>query len=62
MKVPGPFDKTTVDALKKANSELKVLAAFGGWALDVGFSKAAASGSMETLAQQIVDFKDTYGL
>ena len=37
---------------------MKVLAAFGGWNLDPGFSEAADSGDMSSLAAKIVDFRE----
>jgi hypothetical protein len=36
---------------------MKVLAAFGGWNLDAGFSEAADSKDMSDLAQKIVTFR-----
>ena len=41
---------------------MKVLAAFGGWNLDAGFSKAANTGDMAPLAEQIVKFKSDNNL
>lgn len=34
---------------------MKIFAAFGGWALDEGFSQAADTGDMKDLAQDFVD-------
>jgi len=36
---------------------MKVLAAFGGWNLDPGFSEAADTGDMSSLAARIVKFR-----
>lgn len=37
---------------------MKVSAAFGGWGLDAGFSKAANGGDMQPLAEQMVKFRN----
>ena len=61
MNVTDPAsNETAIDAFKKENPGMKVLAAFGGWNLDAGFSVAADSGNMSSLAAKIVQFrKDT---
>jgi GH18 family chitinase len=47
-----------MDAFKKEHPGMKVLAAFGGWNLDAGFSEAADSGDMSSLATKIVQFRN----
>jgi GH18 family chitinase len=49
---------TAMDAFKKENPGMKVLAAFGGWNLDAGFSEAADSRDMSSLATKIVHFRN----
>lgn len=50
-------DTAAIDTLKGKNPGLKVLAAFGGWNLNAGFSEAADSGDMSALALKIVTFR-----
>jgi len=46
-----------MDDFKKDSPGMKVLAAFGGWNLDAGFSEAADSGNMSTFAAKLVQFR-----
>jgi hypothetical protein len=41
---------------------MKVMAAFGGWNLDAGFSKAANTSDMAPLAKAIVNFRRDHAL
>jgi GH18 family chitinase len=51
-----------IQDMKELKPEMKVLGAFGGWKMDVGFSEAAATGDMKPLAEKIVAFKTEQGL
>jgi GH18 family chitinase len=51
-------NESAMDAFKKEHPGMKVLAAFGGWNLDVGFSEAADSGDMSSLATKMVQFRN----
>ena len=58
MGIANPFNNiVAIDKLKKDNPGMKVLAAFGGWNLDAGFSEAADRGDMSSLAAKIVQFR-----
>lgn len=51
------FNEQTVKNVRDVvGDSVKIMAAFGGWAQDEEFSIAAASGSMETIANNMVNF------
>lgn len=57
--IPANFGVQTVTDIRgRADPGTKIMAAFGGWGQDAEFAKHAASGSMETIASNMIDFVD----
>lgn len=60
----GPtFGEQTVSGVRAVvGDSVKIMAAFGGWGQDQAFGIAAASGSMEDIANNMIEFVNKQGL
>lgn len=59
----GHFTDATVGEIRGlADPEAKIMAAFGGWGQDEEFGINAATGSMETIAENMMLFVERTGM